>query len=153
MFNVVRVMEILCDQENSTFYLSQQIIEFYLGVSAVQSAALSNTTNFCIRGMLRPTENIPRPCFAMATSYTANIATWTHISVISWNNSSRGGKQEQFQFSSGAWENVLLLHCRPEYLSEVWLSRCRWKLPSWHGHTCYCLTWHGHPPKEPQHLD
>lgn len=70
MFNVVRVMEILCDQENSTFYLSQQIIEFYLGVSAVQSAALSNTTNFCIRGMLRP-----RPCFAMATSYTANIAT------------------------------------------------------------------------------
>lgn len=150
MFNVVRVIEILCVQENSKFYLLQQIIEIYLGVSAVESAALHHQL---LCSWYAKAENIPRPCFAMASSNTANIATWTHISVISRNNSSRGGKQEQFQFSSGAWENVLLLHCRPRYLSKVLLSRCRWKLPSWHGRSCYCLTWHGHPPKEPQHLD
>ena len=118
MLNVACVTETLCDRENSTFYLLQQITEIYLGVSAVQSAALSNTASFCIRGMLRPTENIPRPCFAVASSNTANIATWTPISVISWNNSSRSGKQEQFQFPSGAGGNVLLLHCRP----NIWVK-------------------------------
>lgn len=46
------------------------------------------------------------PRLAMASSNTANFASWTHISVISWNNSSHGGKQ--FQFSAGAWGKVLL---------------------------------------------
>lgn len=91
MLKMLHVMEKLCNQQKLHILLM-----------------VTNNWDLCHVSVKATGSHVflQSPRLAMASSNTANSAWWTHISVISWNNSSHGGKQ--FQFSAGAWGNVLL---------------------------------------------